>query len=246
MLRMRTSTAILLLMALPASADTLADIRATLGRFAATTPIHGSLDVSSSQQSSEEDAADVGKVIVQFDASAGGVQVTLPRNVVSQAAQEARSEAMDPSHQTPARNALLRIRTLHVAELANAADPLLTLLENAKIVETKPSMYKGKPAHTVTFTITPRLTKTQSKHLKKLARRLTLFLGDDGVPVAADLTTTLSASLLLLSFENRQQESWTYVRAGDRLVATRYEQTQSGSGLGQHTNQHVMEVITLQ
>jgi len=31
-----------------------------------------------------------------------------------------------------------------------------------------------------------------------------------------------------------QKESWTYTRSGDRLVTTRYEETEKAGGFGQH------------
>jgi len=36
------------------------------------------------------------------------------------------------------------------------------------------------------------------------------------------------------TFEQKLHETWSYARAGDRLVAVQHRQEQSGSGLGQN------------
>jgi hypothetical protein len=49
----------------------------------------------------------------------------------------------------------------------------------------------------------------------------------------------------LISLENDEKQTWAYTRTGDRLVATRSEETQKFDGFGQHNLSHVVQVVRL-
>jgi len=234
------------LMPVFASADALTDLRTALAQLAATTPVHGSLDITATTKSSDEDKPEIGKVTVGFESGDGGLHLVYPRALLAQADQEARGEAIDPERTTPARSGLSRVRPLEVADLVDAAAALNVALQNAQVTQSRPSNYHGKPAHLVVLKVTPRLSKSAAKHVKKLDSSLSLWLGDDGVPLGAERTTAVKASFLLLSFESDRKETWTYSRTGDRLVASRYEETRTGQGLGQHSESQITEVLTIQ
>ncbi|HEV2722602.1 MAG TPA: hypothetical protein VG323_21445, partial [Thermoanaerobaculia bacterium] len=59
----------------------------------------------------------------------------------------------------------------------------------------------------------------------------------ENVPLSAEIRGAVKAKFLLLSFEQKFHESWSYARAADRLVAVQHREQQSGSGLGQHFSQ---------
>jgi hypothetical protein len=65
-MRVYVSLFVLLVPAI-AAADGLTDLRATLGRLPATTPVHGTLDVTSTSRSNEDEKADDGKASVGFE-----------------------------------------------------------------------------------------------------------------------------------------------------------------------------------
>jgi hypothetical protein len=229
-----------------ARADVLTDLRATLGQLAATTAVHGSIDATSTMSNNEEAQPDNGRATVGFDVSDAGLRILYPRLTLTQAAAEARGEAIDPERATPARSGLRRVRPLHIAELLDAAAALGVSLESAQLVETKPASYRGKPSRLIVLKLTPKLSKATSKHMKKLDSSLSVWLGDDGVPVAAERSTYFKASLLLISFENTQKESWSYMRTGDRLIATRYEESEKSDGFGQHNTSQTIEVVRIE
>jgi hypothetical protein len=110
-----------LLVPMVASADGLTDLRATLGRLAATTPVHGTLDVTSTSRSNEDEKADDGKASVGFEIGDGGLHIIYPHAMLTQATQESRAEARDPERSTPIRSGASHIRPLHVAELLDGA-----------------------------------------------------------------------------------------------------------------------------
>src|SRR5258706_9616303 len=244
-MRFRVSLFVLLFPAF-AAADGLTDLRATLGRLPATTAVHGMLDVTSTSRSNEDDKADEGKASVGFEIGESGLHIIYPRVMLAQATQEARAEARDPEKSTPVRNGASHVRPLHVAELLDGAAALGILLESAQLVQTKPANLGGRPAHLLSFKLAAKMSKSDSKHVKKLDGALSVWVGDDGTPLAAEESTSVKASLLLISFEADQKKNWTYTRNGDRLVATRYEANDKTDGLGQHSTSHTLEVVRLE
>jgi hypothetical protein len=235
-----------LLVPVVASADGLTDLRATLGRLAATTPVHGTLDVTSTSRSNEDEKADDGKASVGFEIGDGGLHIIYPHAMLTQATQESRAEARDPERSTPVRSGASHIRPLHVAELLDGAAELSILLETAQLIQTKPANLGGRPAHLLSFKLVPKLSKADSKHVKKVDAALSVWVGDDGTPLAAEQSTSVKASFLLISIEVGQKQNWTYTRNGDRLVATRYEANDKSDGLGQHSTSHTLELVRME
>ncbi len=243
---MRLIAAFLLLAPLSVSADALVDLRATLTRLTATTPAHGAFEVTSTSANSDEGQAFQGKASVGFEISDAGLRILYPRAALLQADQEARAEAVDPDRQTPARSGMGRIRALELAELLDAATMLNVELLNAQLVESKVTMYRGKATRLEVLKLSPKVSKGSSKHIKKFDAALSVWLGDDGVPIAGERVLSVKASFMLMSFQQDQKENWDYTRTGDRLVATRHEQTEKSDGIGQHGSSHIVEVVRLE
>lgn len=227
-------------------ANALTDLRASLAQLPATAPLRGLFEISSTIRSNEEAQDDVGKATVRFEVSEAGLRILYPHSMLAQANQEARSEAVDPDRQTPTRSGVRHIRPLHLAELLDAAAALSVTLESAQLMETKSANYGGRSARLLMMKLTPKLSKGSAKHVKKLDITFSVWLADDGVPLAAEQITSTKASFLLISFQNEQKESWTFTRVGDRLVTTRFEETQKADGLGQHESSQTTEVVTVE
>jgi hypothetical protein len=244
-MRFRVSLFILLLPSI-AAADGLTDLRATLGRLAATTPAHGTLEVTSTSRSNDEDKPNEGKASVGFEIGEGGLHIVYPRAMLAQATQEARAEARDPERATPVRTGASQLRPLHVSDLLDGAAPLATLLESAQLLQMRPATFAGRPARLLLFKIVPKMSKAESKHVKKVDSALSVWIGDDGTPLGAEQSTSVKAGFLLITFDIDQKESWTYSRSGDRLTATRHEETNKSDGLGQHDTTRTLEVLRME
>jgi hypothetical protein len=229
-----------------AAADGLTDLRAALGRLAATTPVHGAFEVTSTSRSNDEVKTSDGKAAVGFEIGEGGLRITYPRAMLTQATQEARAEARDPERPTLVRNGTSNIRGVHLAELLDGAAPLSILLESAQLLQIKPANLGGRPAHLLLFKVVARMSKSDSKHVKKADGTLSVWIGDDGTPLGAEQSVSVKASFLLITFEVEQKQSWTYVRNGDRLIATRHEDNNKSDGLGQHETSRTVEVVRLE
>ena len=226
--------------------DALSDLRTTLGQLAATAPVRGTFEVESTSSDSDDPQAFQGKASVGFEIDDAGLRVLYPKAMLLQASQEARAEASDPDRQTPVRSGVGRVRALQLADLLNASSMLMTELLNAQLIDNKPAPYRGKPARLVALKLSPKLSKGEGKHIKKIDSALSIWLGDDGIPIAAERTISVKASFMLISFEHQQTEKWEYARSADRLVAVHYEQNEKSDGFGQHSASHVIEAVRLQ
>jgi hypothetical protein len=227
-----------------AAADALTDLRASLAKLTATTPVAGQYDLTAVSQADDDEKESTGRAVVGFEVSETGLRIEYSRAALTQAEQEARGRAADPERATPSRMGLQRIRPLHLAELLDAAAAMNVELQTAQLVDVKRTTWQGKPAQLVQLKLTPKLSRSASKRVKKLDSRLLVWVGDDGVPMAAEDTTMIKASVLLMSFTSNQKHSWTFARSGDRLVATRYEENSTSDGMGQHQKTRSSEVIT--
>lgn len=243
---MKIGIAFLLWIPLSAHADATTELRTTLAQLTATTPVHGTFEVTSTSNNSDEAQASTGKASALFNADDAGLHITYPKAMLTQANQEARAEAVDPERQTPVRSAMGRIRALNVASLLDAASMLATGLIGAQLIDTTSANYRGRPARLMTLKLNPKMSKGTSKHVKSIDAKMSVWLGDDGVPVGAESTVTVKASFMLMSFISDQKESWTLGRVGDRLIATRHDSTQKSDGMGQHGSTQVTEVLLVQ
>jgi hypothetical protein len=228
------------------AADALTDLRATLNQFTATAAARGVFEVESTSTDTDDPQASQGKANVGFEIDDAGLRVIYPKATLVQASQEARAEASDPERQTPVRSGVGRVRALQLADLLNASSMLMTELISAQLIETKTVMYRGRPSRLVSFKLSPKMSKAESKHIKKIDSTLLVWLADDGVPIGAERALTIKASFMLLSFDHTQTEKWEYARSGDRLIAVRYEEDEKSGGMGQHNATHVIETVRLQ
>ena len=237
---------LLLCAAAPAFGDPLTDLRTTLAGLHATTPVRGSFDVTTTSKSDEDEPTEMGKAIVGFEANGDGLRVLYSKSALATANAESRANNIDPEKQSPTRTALNQFRSLHLAELVDAAASLAVSLEEAQFVSQKQVSFRGRPTRLITLKITPKFSKREKKHMKKFDMTMSVWVGDDGVPLAAERTTSWKASILLLSIERDEKQSWQYTRAADRLVTTRFEERAKSKGLGQNRDSSVTEVLTLQ
>jgi hypothetical protein len=238
--------ALVVLLATSASADPRTDLRSALSRLPATAHVHGVFDVTSTSKPDEDEPAEIGKASVGFETTDSGLRLLYGKTALAAAVHEARAEANDPERPTPTRLGFNQVRPLHIADLVDAASYLTVGLENAQVVDLKPGNFHGRAARILTLKISPKMSKREKKHMKKFDMTMMLWLGDDGVPLAAERKTYWKASILLISLERDERQTWTYTRTADRLIATKFEEKSKSKGLGQNRDSTIVEVLTLQ
>ena len=238
----------LILALLPAllHADGLTDLRTTLNQLPATAAVHGTFELNSTVTNADDPSVGGGKASVGFEADDTGLRVVYPKGLLSEATHEARVASADPEKPTPVRSGAGRVHPLDLADLLDAAAALNTELINAQLTDARASTFQGKPARLLVIKLNPRVSKAQSKHMKKMESTMSIWLGADGIPIGGERTFVGKASFMLMSFEIDQNASWTYTRSGDRLVMTHYEEKQKADGLGEHESSRVEQTVRLE
>lgn len=236
---------LLLLLALPLSADPLGDVRAAVGRLTAREPIRATYEYQRSVLNEGKFGDDkfAGKATVELEGSDGGYHIVFPRLLLDQVEQERLARVKNPGQQTPTTNALRQIEPVATADAIDFAPTLLRLLDNSKLLSDAQGTWGGKPARVLVVRVPDRLDKDDAGKVKIAENKLTLWLGSDLVPLAAEHLYTAKFSFLVFKGETKEKKSWHLARVADRLVRMRFESTQNSSGMGQKGNEVVVATL---
>lgn len=224
----------LLFAAASARADGLADLRAALARFPAQSPVRAAVTFEKHQEDNEHPTPEHGKATVEAEAGAEGLRVVYANDVVARAQAESRAQEADPEKPAPTAFALRDLRALDLVASLDGASALARLLTNATLQKDARIAVGGRPARQLTFAVQPKFSKADAKHIKSAEATLVVTTDAENVPLSAEVRGSVKAKFMLMTFEQKTHETWTYGRAGDRLVAVQHREEQSGSGLGQN------------
>jgi len=225
---------VLLALAIPLHADPFSDLRAALGKLTARDPIRATYEVQRAATNEGKWANDKynGKAAVELEGDVEGVRIVFARPLLEQVTREMQARAHNPKQPAPTVSALDQISAVHAAEVLDAGPPILHLLDDAKVVDDRGGTWQGKPVRVVIFRLADKRASDFGKETVA-ENKLTLWLGADDVPLAAEHVHSAKFSFLIFKGESKSKRSWHFARAGDRLVRVREEENESGSGLGQ-------------
>ncbi|MFT3912964.1 MAG: hypothetical protein QM704_02425 [Anaeromyxobacteraceae bacterium] len=219
-----------------AAAGPLADLDAALARFPAKAPVRARFTVRYDYVNGDGKDA----VRVQGEASGGiadgpaGLEVTWPRALLDQVREEDRRRAADAEAKAPAHDGVQAVAALDLAGHLDAAEELRQALVDAVLVEDRQDALDGAPARLLVVKLAPKLSARDRKFVKAVEATGRLWLGADGVPLAAEVSTKASGrAFLVVSFSAEQRESYRLEQAGDRLVAVRHESSRRNEGAGE-------------
>lgn len=220
--------------AVPLYADALTDIRSALAKLGGTSPIRATFELQRNETDEGRFANDKsgGKAAVDLEADGAGFRLVVPRSMMEQIGSELDARAKDPDKATPTERALNQISTVNAFESIDGAPSLLRLMEDAKIVSDGAGTWGGKPVRVVILRVADKIGKTPGK-VTIAENKLTLWLGPDHVPLAAEHIRNGKFSFLVFKSEMKSKRSWHFARSGDRLVRARYEASETTSGMGQ-------------
>jgi len=242
---MMTRAALLLLFALPLAADPLGDVRVAVGRLTAREPIKATYEYQRSVANEGKFGDDKfsGKAVVELEGSANGYHIVFSRPLLDQVEREKVARGKNPEQETPTANALREIEPVETADAIDFAPTLLRLLDGSKLLADAQGTWQGKPARVLIVRVPDRLDKDDAGRVKVAENKLTLWLGSDLVPLAAEHIVNARFSFLIFKGEMKEKKSWHLARVADRLVRTRFESHQSSSGMGQKGNETVVATL---
>jgi hypothetical protein len=223
-----------------AHADVLADVKAALAALAGVQPLAASVDLTT--VSHDPDDQREGHVTVRLRSGDGGLEMIYGPQLLQRLEDEKRLEGS--GKQEPSLTAIRHIEIPEIAGDIDYAPALSRQLQRAHLTEQKIAAWQGQPARMLKFNVDVPLSEKDRKHVKEAAATLTLWIGADNVPLAAQNTIHAKARFMLISFEDNQTEDLTFAHWGDRLVVTRKVAEEAGSGMGQNSKSRQVQVIT--
>ncbi|MBI5067682.1 MAG: hypothetical protein HZB56_05535 [Deltaproteobacteria bacterium] len=226
-----------LLLALAMAADPVAELLATLDGLRAGTPVRAQISYRFELVNGEGEEAIRDEGAVSAEASEGpeGVTVRWSPELVERAREEARRRSVDPEARTPTRRGMTELDAMAVARRLDAGRELRHTLAQAELVEDRPDALDGAPARLLVLRIPPRLGKQERRYVKEAETTARLWLGTDGVPLAAELHTRARGRIfLVIGFELEDRDRLRFARLEDRLVAVRHERDHRAQGAGEH------------
>lgn len=227
-------------------ADALADLKGTLAHLNGQDPIKVSVDYQfwNKQGDDKKPVITEGKATTSVEDGPQGLRMSWSHALIQTAMQEAKAQAQDPEKKASTRRAIEGLKAIEVSDYLNGAQELLRTLDQGQLVEEKDEAWQGKPAKLLRFKLTPKLSKQDQKYVKELEATAKVWIGVDGLPLAAETQMHMKGrALLVISFEQQQQQAFTFTRMGNRLVVIHHTQESSGSGGGEHGQSKT--VITL-
>jgi hypothetical protein len=245
---MRRLAALLpLLVTVSLRADSLADMRAAISQLRATKPIHVSIDVQRSRRNEGRFANEqfTGAASAEAEEDEQGLHVTFPRALLEKADRESREHTADPRKPTPTRTAINDTEVTDIADSVDFAGPFLRLLASATQVSETRGVREGRPVRIVILKLTPKLPPeaTSIFSVKFTEDKMTVWLGDDNVPIAAERIEHGTAGFMFIKGQMTNRSSWTFARYGDRLIVLRDDSSYAGSGFGQRGEGRSVQVL---
>ena len=237
--------AILLALTTSAAADPLAEVRASLARLTAREPIRATYELqrTGASEGTFGDDKFSGKAVVELEGDATGFRVIYPRPLLDQVENERQARVRDVKQTTPTVKALSQIVPVETSNAIDFAPELLRMIDGAKLLSDAASTFQGKPARAMVLRLASRLDPDDKGKVKMLEDRLTLWLGQDLVPVGAEHIVHAKFSFLVFRGESKQKKSWYFAHIGDRLVRVRHESTENNSGMGQKDNESLVATV---
>jgi hypothetical protein len=232
-----------------ARADTVADMRAAVSQLRATKPIHVSIDVQRSRKNegrfaNQQFTGSASMDVIEDDA---GLHITFSRALLERIDRESREYTADPRRTTPTRAAVNDTEATEVADAVNFAGPFLRLVDTATKVSETRAVRDGRPVRVLVLKLTPKLPPeaTSIFRLKFTEDQMTVWVGDDNLPVAAERLQRGTAGFMFIKGSMTNRSSWTFTHYADRLVVLRDDTSYAGSGFGQKGEGRSVQVVTV-
>jgi hypothetical protein len=233
--------------AAPAPPDPLAQLVGVLARLPATTPVRARVEHRVTfTQGDEEQAPPAGTATATASSGPEGLRISWSPALLARAEAEERERLQNPDAPTPTRDAVSDLRTLAVARALDAVPEMLRSLYDAKVLEDKVEPFEGAPTRVLLLQVKPTLAARDRKYVRDVEATARVWLGPDGVPIAADRRVLIKGRIfLVITFEIEQKESLRFARSGDRLVVVRHESDYRSAGAGERRDRLAVTTLTL-
>jgi hypothetical protein len=223
--------------------DSLGELKSAVSRLTARQPVRATyaIDITTKASGKLANQTSVRTVTAEVSHDGRGVTITIPQDLIEKATRGADRD--DTNH------AIDGIRSSSVVEALDYRAPLLELLNHGKLVEEKRVPFRGAQVRRLLMELdipeTERRNRITIGKIKVAEDRLTLWVGDDHVPLAAERFRKTSGGFMMIRVNMETRTSFTFARAGDRLVLTRLESASDGSVMGTKIDESSVQTLTV-
>lgn len=242
----------LVLVCIPALAyaDGLSDLKAALARSQGQTALKGSLEARTWHRQGEGKDLDEGsgQGSLWLEEGSTGMKLVYSRDVLQRLEAEEAAKEKDPKAKTPTSSALGGVNTKTIRGLLEASQALGRTLDQAVLTSEKVEPWNGKPARLLSFTLGPgKMSEKEQKYIKKYDGTLQVWIAADGTPLASRSHRFMAMrAFMVINFETTTDDECAYALLGDRLVTTRKETRNAGSGMGEKGEGRTTYTLQLQ
>ena len=235
------------LLALPLSADTLADLKAAVGMLHGTAPCRAMVDVQREENNKGkvQNAKTTSSASAEAEINDDGLRVMYSSALLAKVAAEDAANDADNSKPAPTVGAMRSINAMSIVERLHYAESLLRLLNRSKTLSEARVVWQGRPARQLVMKVTTPPPKTPVGKVEYPEDKLTVWVGDDNLPLAATYSQKVVGGILFIKGEATASESWTFTRKDDRLILIREERAHNANGFGQHSDGREVITVTL-
>lgn len=230
-----------------AQADGLADLKGALVRLQGTAPLKATLDSKTWRRVGEGKEMEeyTGTASVGLEYGAQGLQIHYGKDMLARMEAEELTTAKNPNAKTPTIYAAREFSPVELRPMISAAASLAHQLERAAYKGEKATVYYGKPARQVSFSVpVDTLSDRQRKYIKEFNGSLEVWITADGTPLASRLLLNGSGrAFVVVGFDFKSDEQNVYMLAGDRLLTVRKESKSSSSGAGEKSEDKVVKTL---
>jgi len=230
----RVPVALLLFAACPVllAADTLSDLRKRLDAFPAKAAFAASASVELNA-AAVDDASRAGRSGFDVEYGPAGFVVRISPKTLAASSNEAAAQKQNPNAPTPTRTAMVALTVFDIMDSVDAGSMLRADLNGAILIDEQPATLGGTPSTMLRVKVKPSFA-TKSRFVSEPKIELKIWIGNDGVPLAAERVSNFSAGIAFVKGENTRTERWELAAFGDRLYATRYDQSEDATAAGKH------------
>ena len=222
------------LLSTSAFADALGDARSALQRMTAVEPLHAVVQLERSRHSHGRFLNDDfdGSAVFEVDSDTAGIRVSYSRSLLQRATSEDWAKELDPSRAAGTRDALAEAQPRTIELTVDAAGMLLHLVNRGHVIEQKLEVVQGRQQRMLLFRLPAGASGEPG--VSTVSDNLTLWIGSDGLPLAAKRERKGSAGMLFVHVNTVRTETWSFAPRGDHLVAMHFDDHSVVDGPGQH------------
>ena len=231
-----------------ANADGLADFRSALTQLKSTAPIAVNAQFKLFGRSGERNELieREGLIDMRLEDGANGLHAVYSPALIAQLHAEELAKIEDENVKNSALNAVGQFQYWEWRELLYPAAQMELMLARNRFVSEKRVVFNGRSTRLLTFSMPiEKIDKEFRQYVKKYKNRFQVWIDDNGVPLASQLTEKGSGRVfIVIGFKFENEIHTEYRQQGARLIAVKREVKDESSGATMQSQRHFVATLS--